>query len=47
MPMRKNFFLNTERANTYKKEELEYIQFQINKIRNSVEDKQSQLAWHN
>ena len=30
----------------YKKEQLEYIERQINKIRNSVEDEKSQLAWH-
>ena len=28
-----------------KKEQLEYVQNQINKIRNSVENKQHRLAW--
>ena len=32
----------TKRANTYQKE---YIQSQINKIINSVEDRQSRIAW--
>ena len=31
--------------NTYQKEQLEFIQGQINKIRNSVKDRQSWLAW--
>ena len=30
--------LKAERTNTYQKEHIEYIQGQINKIRNSVED---------
>ena len=30
---------------TYQKEQLEYIQDQINKIRNLAEERQSQLAW--
>ena len=30
---------------TYKKEQIEYIQVQINNIRHSVEDRQSRLAW--
>ena len=31
--------------NAYLKEQTEYIQDQINKIRHSVEDRQSQIAW--
>ena len=31
--------------NTYQKEQMEYVQGQINKIRNTVEDKQSRIAW--
>ena len=34
-----------ELANIYPKEQTEYIQNQINKIRDSVEDKQSRIAW--
>ena len=34
-----------ELAKTYKKEQLGYIQNQINKIRISVEDRQARLAW--
>ena len=34
-----------EVTDTYQKEQLEYIQGQINKIRNSVEDRQSRIAW--
>ena len=34
-----------ELTNTYQKEQNEYIQGQINKIRNSVEDKQSRIVW--
>ena len=34
-----------EVTQTYQKEKLEYIEGQINKIRNSVEDRQSKLAW--
>ena len=37
--------LKKERTNTYEKERLEYIQGQINKIRNLVEDRQSQFVW--
>ena len=37
--LRKNEVIHTK-----KKEPLEYIQVQINKIRNSVEDSQSQIA---
>ena len=33
-----------ELINAYQKEQIEYIQEQINKIRNSVEDKQSRIA---
>ena len=29
----------------YQNEQIEYIQGQINKIRNSVEDRQSRIAW--
>ena len=32
-------------VNIYKKEQTEYIQNQINKIRDSVEDRQSRIAW--
>ena len=31
--------------NIYQKEQIEYIRGQINKIRNSVEDRQSRIAW--
>ena len=34
--------LSLDRTSTYQKEQLEYIQGQINKIRNSVEDRLSQ-----
>ena len=34
-----------ELANIYLKEQTEYIQNQIDKIRNSVEDRQSRIAW--
>ena len=34
-----------ELANIYLKKQTEYIQNQINKIRDSVEDKQSRIAW--
>ena len=34
-----------ELKKTYKNEQLEYIQGQINKIRNSVEDKKSPFVW--
>ena len=34
-----------EQTNTYQKEQLEYIRGQIDKIRNSIEDRQSQSAW--
>ena len=34
-----------ELANTYLKEQTEYIQNQIDKIRGSVEDRQSRIAW--
>ena len=30
---------------TYQKEQIEYIQGQINEIKNSLEDKQSRIAW--
>ena len=35
----------TELLKTCQKEQIEYIQGQINKIRNSVEDRQSRIAW--
>ena len=35
----------SELINTYQKEQIEYIQGQINKIRNSVEDRQSWIVW--
>ena len=31
--------------NAYHKEQIEYMQGQINKIKNSVEDKQSRVVW--
>ena len=34
-----------ELTNVYLKEQTEYIQNQINKIRDSVEDRQSSIAW--
>ena len=34
-----------ELANIYLKEQTEYIQKQINKIRDSVEDRQYRIAW--
>ena len=34
-----------ELTNVYLKEQTEYIQNQINKIRNSVEERQSRIAW--
>ena len=34
-----------ELANIYLKEQTEYIQNQIDKIRDSVEDRQSKIAW--
>ena len=34
----------SELTNEYQKEQIEYMQGQINKIRNSVEDRQSQLV---
>ena len=34
-----------ELANIYLKEQIEYLQNQINKIRESVEDRQSRIAW--
>ena len=34
-----------ELTNVYLKEQTEYVQNQINKIRNSVEDRQSRMAW--
>ena len=34
-----------ELINTYQKEQIKCIQGQINKIKNSVEDKQSLIAW--
>ena len=32
-------------SNTYLKEQTEYTQYQINKIRNTIEDRQSRIAW--
>ena len=37
--------LENELANIYLKEQTEYIQNQIDKIRDSVEDRQSRIAW--
>ena len=34
-----------ELPNIYRKEQTEYIQNQINKIRDSIEDRQSRIAW--
>ena len=34
-----------EQINAYQKEQIEYIQGQIDKIRNSEEDRQSYIAW--
>ena len=34
-----------ELINVYQKEQIEYIQGQINKFRNSVKDSQSRIAW--
>ena len=34
-----------ELGNIYPKEQIEYIKNHINKIRDSVEDKQSRMAW--
>ena len=35
----------SEQINTYQKEQIEYIQGQINKIRNSVDDGQYRITW--
>ena len=35
----------SELINAFQKEQIEYIQGQTNKIRNSVEDRQSWIAW--
>ena len=35
----------SELTNAYLKEQIDYIQDKINKIRNSVEDRQSRIAW--
>ena len=37
--------VQNEFANIYLKEQTEYIQSQIDKIRDSVEDRQSRIAW--
>ena len=37
--------LTIHNANAYIKEQTEYIQNQINKIWDSVEDRQSRIAW--
>ena len=42
MPTFRN--LRSDLTNAYQKEQIEYIQGQINKIRNSVEDKQSRIT---
>ena len=42
---RKLLKAHKELTNTYQKEQLEYIQIQIDKIWNSVEDRQSGIAW--
>ena len=34
-----------QRHNAHLKEQIEYIQDQINKIRNSIEDRKSRIAW--
>ena len=34
-----------EHINTYQKEQKELLQGQINKIRNLIEDRQSQITW--
>ena len=34
-----------ELVNAYQKEQIEYNQGHINKLRNSVDDRQSQIAW--
>ena len=45
MPTRRNLKkVQRELTNTYKKEQ-EYIQSQIDKIRNSLADRQSRIAW--
>ena len=36
-----------EQISAYQKEQIEYIQGQINKTGNSVEDRQFRLMWHN
>ena len=43
--MLKKLWRQWEIINTYQKEQIEYIQGQINKIRNSVEDRQSWITW--
>ena len=35
----------TKLTNVYLKEQTEYIQYQINKIRDSIEDWPSRIAW--
>ena len=45
MPISRNLRKHSELINTYQKEQIEYIQSQINKIRNSVEDRQSRIVW--
>ena len=37
--------LQESQSKLTKKEQKEYIQSQVNKIRNSVEDRQSQIVW--
>ena len=44
-PTNINALAQNELANVYLKEQTEYIQNQINKIRDSGEDRQSRIAW--
>ena len=37
--------VQNELTNVYLKEQTEYVKNQINKIRDSVEDRQSSIAW--
>ena len=45
MPTPRNLRIQNELINTYQKEQIEYIQDQINKIRNVVEVRISRIAW--
>ena len=40
-----NVWKSLKKTNTYKKEQQEYFQSQINKTRNFFKDKQTQLSW--